>query len=128
MITDDTNLLQFADYLFLAFHTALILFNLFGWIFRPLRKIHMLVISLTFASWGILGIWYGWGYCPLTDWHWNILYQLGHRQLPESYISYLLDRILDLQIPDNVVDSFTFGLALVALLASVKINYFSLEK
>lgn len=83
----------------------------------------MIVISLTFASWGILGIWYGWGYCPLTDWHWDILNQLGEKSLPNSYISYLLQRILDLHLPDLTVDIMTLGLALLALTASVKVNF-----
>ncbi len=117
--------LQAADYFFLVFHTALILFNLFAWIWKPLRKTHLIVISLTFASWGILGIWYGWGYCPLTDWHWEVLYRLGHDQLPPSYISYLLQRILGWYLPDTTVDILTLSLALVALAASVKVNFFS---
>src|SRR5690554_4828280 len=108
---DHPGFLQFADFLFVVFHTALILFNLFGWIWKPLRKAHLIVIVLTFASWGILGIWYGWGYCPLTDWHWEILYRLGHKQLPNSYISYLLQRMLDWHLPAMTVDIMTLGLA-----------------
>ena len=121
---DHPGFLQFADYFFVAFHTALILFNLFGWIWKPLRKAHLIVIILTFASWGILGIWYGWGYCPLTDWHWGILYRLGHNQLPNSYISYLLQRMLDWHLQAMTVDIMTLGLALAALGASVKVNFF----
>src|SRR5690606_26267869 len=100
MLPDNAGFLQLIDYFFVVFHTALILFNLLGWIWKPTRKAHLIVISLTFASWGILGIWYGWGYCPLTDRHWEILYQLGETSLPDSYISYLLQRMLDLHLPD----------------------------
>jgi|SRR5690606_19346617 len=123
MLRDTAAFLQFIDYFFVVFHTALILFNLLGWIWKPTRKAHLIVISLTFASWGILGIWYGWGYCPLTDWHWDILYQLGEKSLPNSYISYLVQRILDLHLPDLTVDIMTLGLALLALTASVKVNF-----
>jgi len=112
------------DYFFLAFHSALVLFNLFGWIWKSLRKWHLAIISLTFASWGILGIWYGWGYCPLTDWHWDILHSLGEDNLPNSYISYLLQRLLAIRVPDRWVDMLTLGLALLALAASVKVNFF----
>lgn len=115
---------QFADYFFLVFHTALILFNLFGWIWKPWRGAHLVVITLTFTSWDVLGIWYGWGYCPLTDWHWEVLYQLGKDELPPSYISYLLQRMLGGHLPDMTVDILTLGLALVALAASVKVNFF----
>ncbi|HLW20198.1 MAG TPA: DUF2784 domain-containing protein [Cyclobacteriaceae bacterium] len=119
-----TDFLQSADYFFMVFHTALILFNLFGWVWKPWRKAHLIVISLTFASWGLLGIWYGWGYCPLTDWHWEVLYRLGHDELPSSYISYLLQRTLDWHLHDGTVDILTLSLALVALAASVKVNFF----
>lgn len=120
----NTDFLQSADHFFLVFHTALILFNLFGWIWKPLRRAHLIVISLTFVSWGILGIWYGWGYCPLTDWHWEVLYRLGHDQLPPSYISYLLQRMFGWHLYDVTVDILTLSLALVALAASVKVNFF----
>lgn len=121
---ESTAFLQFADYFFLVFHTALILFNLFGWIWKPWRRAHLVVITLTFISWGVLGIWYGWGYCPLTDWHWEVLYQLGKDELPPSYTSYLLQRMLGWHLPDMTVDILTLGLALVALAASVKVNFF----
>lgn len=124
-MAESATLYQLADYFFLTFHTALILFNLFAWIWKPLRKAHLMVITLTFASWGILGIWYGWGYCPLTDWHWDVLYRLGQEELPPSYISYLLQRTLSWYLPDTTVDILTLGLSLVALAASVKVNFFS---
>ena len=124
-MAESISFLQAADYFFLVFHTALILFNLFGWIWKPLRRAHLVVITLTFASWGILGIWYGWGYCPLTDWHWDVLYRLGQDELPSSYISYLLRRIPGWHLPDMTVDILTLGLALIALVASLKVNFFS---
>jgi hypothetical protein len=128
MIDENPSLLQFADYFYLIFHTGLILFNLFGWIWKPLRKWHFATISLTFASWILLGIWYGWGYCFLTDWHWDILVQLGERELPNSYISYLLQRLLGIQVPNVWVDGMTLGLALLALAISVKVNFFLTKK
>lgn len=124
MLSQNQDLLPFIDYFFLVFHTGLILFNLFGWIWKPLRKWHLAVISLTFASWGILGIWYGWGYCPLTDWHWDVLYLLGETDLPNSYIRYLLRRLLSIELPDLWVDMMTLILALLALTASIKVNFF----
>lgn len=123
-MTGETNLI-ILDYFFLVFHTGLIVFNLTGWMWRPLRKWHLACILLTFASWGILGIWYGLGYCPLTDWHWDILIQRGERDLPASYISYLLGRILGLSIKAELVDVFTLGFAILALALSVKVNFFT---
>jgi hypothetical protein len=118
------SMLQLADYFFLVFHSFLILFNLFGWLYRRTMKLHLAIILLTFASWFILGIWYGWGYCPLTDWHWSVLRNLGHNNLPPSYIGYLLNRIFGLEIRDLWVDVLTVGLALIALLCSVWVNFF----
>lgn len=115
--------LQLADWLFLVFHTALILFNLFGWMYRPLRKLHLATISLTLLSWGFLGIWYGWGYCPLTDWHWEILARLGESNPPNSYISYLLDRWLGLDPEESLVDLGTLVLAILAFGMSLWVNF-----
>jgi hypothetical protein len=121
-------MLVFADYFFLIFHTLLILFNLFGWIFKPLRKLHFVVILLTFACWFGLGIWYGWGYCPVTDWHWTVLRKLGHTHLPSSYVGYLIQRALGIRMPPLGVDMMTVGLAILALIASIKVNFFYNKK
>lgn len=120
----ETNLLV-ADYFFLVFHTGLIVFNLTGWMWRPLRKWHLACIVLTFASWLLLGIWYGLGYCPLTDWHWDILRQRGKRGLPDSYVGYLLERLLGLSMKAELVDGFTVGFAVLALTLSIKVNFFT---
>lgn len=120
----ETNLIV-ADYFFLVFHTGLIVFNLTGWIWRPLRKWHLACIVLTFASWLLLGIWYGLGYCPLTDWHWDILRQQGIRGLPDSYVGYLLERLLGLSMKAELVDGFTVGFAVLALALSIKVNFFT---
>ncbi|MBZ9786389.1 DUF2784 domain-containing protein [Psychroflexus sp. CAK57W] len=117
-------LLKLGDYFFMIFHSLLILFNLFAWLYKPLLKWHLAVLALTFASWGILGIWYGLGYCPVTDWHFNILKALGVTDLPQSYINYLLQRLFDLHLADDVVDGLTLGCSLAALILSVYLNFF----
>src|SRR5690606_38615697 len=89
VLSPSVDALQIADCFFLVFHIGLILFSLFGSIWKPRRTAQLFVISLTFSSWGILGIWFGWGYCTLTDWHWEVLYALGTETLPSSYVSYL---------------------------------------
>ena len=65
------------DIFFVIFHSALIAFNLAGWIWRKTRKAHLVVLSLTMVSWFVAGIWYGFGYCPCTDWHWQVKKKLG---------------------------------------------------
>lgn len=120
---DDSFFLNFGDIFFTTFHSLLILFNLFAWIWKPLRKWHLASISLTFASWVLLGIWYGWGYCPLTDWHWEILRKKGEQNLPNSYVSYLIERLLGLKLAPRSVDALTLGLALLALFISLFLNF-----
>ncbi|MCF1749688.1 DUF2784 domain-containing protein [Mariniradius sediminis] len=115
--------LVLADWFFVVFHSSLILFNLFGWIWKKTRKAHLITISLTLLSWGFLGIWYGWGYCPLTDWHWQVLEKLGKTNLPNSYISYLLDRVLGWQPGEKWVDGGTLVLTLWAFGMSVWMNW-----
>ncbi len=69
--------MKFLDIFFTVFHSLLVLFILFGWIWKKTRRLNLICILLTGASWLFLGIFYGLGYCPLTDWHFNILRRLG---------------------------------------------------
>jgi hypothetical protein len=121
-------MLQLGDIFFTVFHTLLILFNLFAWIWKSLRRWHFATITLTLGSWVILGIWYGWGYCPLTDWHWDILRALGKTDLPKSYITFIINRITGLDPDPALVDTMTLILALLALTISIKINFFPGKK
>ena len=117
-----------ADLFFIAFHTVLILFNLFAWLWKPLQKWHLLVIGLTFGSWLILGIWYGLGYCPLTDWHWDILYAKGENNLPRSYVAYLLYRFFKIAVDAFLIDILTVVTALLALIGSIWVNFFNKDR
>ncbi len=115
-------MLKFLDIFFVIFHTTLILFNLFGWIWKPTRKANLITLSLTFLAWFGLGIFYGIGYCPVTDWHWNVLNQLGQTDLPNSYISYLVLRISGIKPNDTIVDVMTMSLFLIAFGSSIFLN------
>ena len=65
-------MLQLLDVLLTIIHILIIVFNLFGWIPKRTRKAHLVSILLTAASWFVLGIWYGTGYCPFTEWQWKV--------------------------------------------------------
>jgi hypothetical protein len=119
---------KMADIFFIVFHTFLIFFNLFGWIFKPLRKANLVVLILTGASWFILGIFYGIGFCPFTEWHWNILHELGQYNLPDSYISYLIERFTGYCPDSKLVDALTIVLYFMALSISVYLNFFRKKK
>ena len=93
------------DIFFVFFHTFLIIFNLFGWIWKPVRRINLITLLLTGASWFILGIFFGIGYCPLTDWHWKVKIKLGQLPLPRSYVEYLVETITGFDFKQSVVDT-----------------------
>jgi hypothetical protein len=62
------------------------------------------------------------GYCPLTDWHFNILESLGKSELPVSYIKYLADRITGLNFNETVIDAITLWGLVVSLVISIILN------
>ena len=115
-------MLRFLDIFFVIFHSAFILFNLFGWICQRTRKLNLITLALTGLSWFVLGIFYGIGYCPLTDWHWQVLDKLGAQSWSHSYIQYLIDRLFGIYIPAEVVDTVTLIAYFAALLISVYVN------
>ena len=104
---------------FLVFHSSLILFNLFGWIWRPLRKANLITLLLTGLSWFVLGIFYGIGYCPFTDWHYEVLHKLDVSNLPSSYIQYLIDTFFDINVDQEITDRWTMILYFMALTCSL---------
>lgn len=110
---------HFFDIALLVFHTGWIVFNLVGWIWRATRPWHLWTMSLTFLSWIGLGIWYGWGYCPLTDWHWQVLRQLDAGPLPNSYVQYVLARLFGISVSPDLADLLTISLAALAFILSI---------
>lgn len=78
---------------------------------------------LTAFSWLILGIWYGIGYCPCTDWHWQIRFALGKYDMPYSYIKFLLDIIFGINANARMVDILAAILFSLALMCSGIVNY-----
>ena len=114
---------KLADTFFIIFHTALTLFNLFGWIWQKTRKLNLIILLLTGFSWFGLGIFYGIGYCPLTDWHYRVLRKMGESGLPNSYLKYLFDRFTGLDINSNFVEITTLLLFSLALFASIYFNF-----
>jgi hypothetical protein len=104
-------------------HIILILFNMLGWIWPKWRKWHLITMAATLLSWFVLGIWFGWGYCFLTDWHWNIKTSLGETGLPNSFIKYGIDQLTGGNIDTRLVDISTLALFLVAILMTIYVNF-----
>ena len=112
------------DIFFVVFHTSLVFFNLFGWILRKTRKLNLITLLLTGASWLFLGLVVGTpGYCPLTDWHFRILEKLGKTGIPNSYIKYLADRLTGLDFDPVLVDKVTLYSFLGVLVFSLFFNF-----
>ena len=113
-------MLVFLDYFLTIFHSAFVLFVLTGWIFKSTRKIHLAAIGLTLIAWLVIGLFVGViGYCPLTDWHWDIKRSLGERNIPGSFIEYILERITGIDFQRKLVDIGSgVGLALSVILAA----------
>ena len=112
----------FLDKFFFVIHTFIIVFVLFGWIWKKTRVANLTVILLTAFSWFILGIWYGFGYCFCTDWHYRVRIELGYSDMPYSYVKFLIDSLLGTDINAKLVDIFTLGFFLLAFILSIYIN------
>lgn len=116
-------MLQLLNILLTLAHVVVIGFNMLGWIWKRTRKAHLLVAGITLSCWLLLGIWYGIGYCPLTDWHWQVKEKLGEADLPASFIKYAADKLTGHDISALLIDYITgisFGLA---ILASLYVNF-----
>lgn len=85
--------LNAANWLMHALHVVVLGWNVFGWMYQPWWPWHRLCVAATLASWTVIGAVVGkLGYCVLTDWHWRVRSALGARNLPETYIAFLLGR------------------------------------
>ena len=113
---------QFLNYFFFAFHTLFTLFNITGWLFRATRKWNLVTLSLTACSWFVLGIWYGWGYCLCTDWHWQVREHLGYHDQSDSYIHFLLLQLTGINFNVGVVEVGTLIVFVISFVISVWLN------
>jgi hypothetical protein len=93
---------------FFVFHTLWVVFVCAGWAWRRTRPWHGSAVALTALSWFGLGIWHGWGYCPLTDWHWQVRERLGHRD-PASYLQLLISTVAGVELSARVADALAVG-------------------
>lgn len=110
------------DYFFTVFHAVFILFVVFGWYHEKTKKAHFTALLLTLAAWLLLGLYKGvLGYCPLTDWHWDVKRALGERGMPSSFVEYLLEKLTGIKFSRRLVDGATVaGLIFGIVMAFVK--------
>lgn len=114
----------FLDILFTLAHLVVTGFNMVGWIWYKTRRLHLFCVILTALSWLLLGIWYGFGYCFLTDWQWQIKREMGATDLPDSFIKYAADQVTGLDFDPLWVDMLTavsFGaVALLSIILNIR--------
>ncbi|MDQ3291041.1 MAG: DUF2784 domain-containing protein [Bacteroidota bacterium] len=115
-------MLALLDVLFTLLHLLIIGFNLFGWIWPATRKLHLWCVGATAFSWLILGIWFGLGYCPITDYQWQIKEKLGEQNLPNFFIKYYADYVSGKDINPGLIDTATAVLFALAVLLSIYVN------
>ena len=113
---------QFLNIFFFVFHTVWTLFNVVGWLFPATRKWHLLTLLLTALSWFVLGIWFGWGYCVCTDWHWQVRNNLGYNDESHSYIHFLILKLTGIHLSPTLVDNATLVIFIIAVIMSVWLN------
>ena len=116
-------MLQLLNIVIGVFHVLLIVACLIGWISPRTRKAHLILIALVMGCWFLLGLKYGIGYCPLTDWHWQVKQKLGEGSLPNSFIKYLWDHIFSTPITPKAADILTFGAFFVSLIPALYLNW-----
>lgn len=105
------------DWLLFSVHTALVLFNMCGWIWKRTRVVHLITLGLTAFSWFVLGAIYGWGYCLCTDYHARILEQLGSPAADLTFIQLMFQRLLGISVGAELADGVAvvvFGLIVCA--------------
>lgn len=114
--------LQFLNFFFFFFHTSLMLFNCTGWVWKKTRRWNFITLLLTAFSWFVLGIWYGWGYCLCTDWHWDIREKLGYYDQSISYVHFLILKLTGINFDPKLVDKVTFSVFFISIILSLWLN------
>ncbi|MEZ0325763.1 MAG: DUF2784 family protein [Fimbriimonas sp.] len=110
------------DWFFLTFHTALVLFNMIGWAFRRTRRMNLISLAVTAASWTLMARWYGLGYCVCTDWHWQVRRALGYHDHSSTYIQFLVERLCGFVPNLTMTKNVSVAAFLVAATLSIYLN------
>ena len=103
------------DYTLHVIHLSVMSICVVGWMFEPIRTLHLLVVVLVAVSWFGLGKFFGYGYCVLTDTQWRVKRKLGQEPYTESYVKYVLDKVTGL----NIDKKLTYGLTLYTYAGAV---------
>ena len=121
-------LLLASNYFLNFFHFTFVLFIIFGWMFKESRFVNLMLFIFTFFSWFVLGRFFGYGYCFITDWHWKVKKKLGKHPLKGGYIKYILDSLtgkdFDSQKTESRVMKLTYIIFFISIILNLK-DYFN---
>lgn len=96
--------------------------NLFAWMHKSTRKLHLYILTLTLFSWFIMGYFYGWGYCLLTEWHWDVLQAMGDRPNQNAFVQYFFERIFNLSVSNKFSDNITIAGLIFGVSGALYVN------
>lgn len=111
-----------ADNIFNILHILAILINCFGWAFSKTLKLNLWFLLLTISSWSILGLFFGIGFCFLTEVHSLALGLIGSPSINFSYLDYLLLVKLKIPISSNTISILSILAVFTSLGISIKKN------
>lgn len=115
--------LMVMDYFLHLVHLTIIFLCVAGWMFEPMRLVHLIVVVLIAVSWFGLGKFFGYGYCVLTDTQWRVKRRLGQEPSAESYVKYILDKATGRDIDKKVTDCLTLYTYIGAVILSMATNF-----
>ena len=111
------------DNIFNILHILAILINCFGWAFSKTLKLNLSFLLLTISSWSILGLFFGIGFCFLTEVHSLALGLIGSPSINFSYLDYLLLVKLKIPISSNTISILSILAVFISLGISIKKNF-----
>ncbi|HVK97020.1 MAG TPA: DUF2784 domain-containing protein, partial [Flavisolibacter sp.] len=112
-------MLRLYDIFLTVIHLSIIVFNLFGWMPKRTRRANFFSLIITAFSWLVLGIWYGIGYCPFTDWQWDVKTRLGETNLPDNFVEYYAEKITGHDFDPEFISTIITLSFLLAVIISV---------
>ena len=116
------------DIFFNFIHLLIIFINCFGWAWEKTLKLNIFLLLATIVSWSILGIFFGLGFCFLTNIHFIFLNSIETTAIPFSYLDHLLIDSLDLKISSKIISLFSILVIFASLGVSIKKNFYHVER
>lgn len=114
--------LQALNILFHILHLGLLAFVIIGLFFSRLIRFHFPVLVVIWFSWTVLGLYIGTiGYCPLTDWHWQVKRAMGEFGMPPSYIDYIIQQSTGTDVDNTTITLFTMaGMLIITIISGLR--------